>query len=113
MSDYEITVNIFVHLLNTRPSLFSGKDRITLMELIENQTNDIQSLSNAISDWCLEHPEVDEALAEFEEIGEKAPGEKKANTNIPKYELDQKNIINAIQQSSPPAKDVEKPTRNN
>ena len=113
MSDYETTVNIFVHLLNTQPSLFSGEDRITLMELINNQTNDIKSLSNAISDWCSEHPEVDEALAEFEEIVGRYPGDKQANTNIPKYEVDKKNILNEIQQSSSSAKDVEKPARNN
>ncbi len=107
------TVNIFVHLLNTQPSLFSGEDRITLMELINNQTDDIKSLSNAISEWCSEHPEVDKFLAKFEEkIGERGPGKTRANTNIPKYELDKKHIINAIQQSSSSAKEVEKPTRN-
>ncbi|ODG99711.1 hypothetical protein A4S05_36945 [Nostoc sp. KVJ20] len=113
MSDHETTVNIFVHLLNTQPSLFSEEDRITLMELIQNQADDIQFLSNAISDWLSEHDEVDEVLAKFEEIGTKAPGDKQANTNIPKYELDKKNILNEIQQSSSSPKDVEKPTRNN
>ena len=113
MSDYETTVNIFVHLLNTQPSVFSGEDRIALVELINNQTDDIKSLSNAISDWCSKHPEVDEALAEFEKIGVRAPGDKQANTNIPKYELDKKNILNEIQQSSSSAKNSEKPTRNN
>jgi hypothetical protein len=109
MSDYETTVNIFIHLLKTQPSLFSEEDRITITELI-NQHNDIKSLSNAISDWLLEHPEVDTALGEFEEIGTKAPGDKQANTNIPKYELDKKNILNAIQQSSSSAKETKKPT---
>ncbi|MBW4676201.1 MAG: hypothetical protein KME52_19940 [Desmonostoc geniculatum HA4340-LM1] len=110
MSDHETTVNIFVHLLNTQPSLFSGEDRITLMELIQNQADDIQSLSNAISDWLSEHLEVEEALVEFEEIGTKAPGDKQANTNIPKYEIDKKNILNEIQQSLSSAKETKKPT---
>ncbi|MEH2193802.1 MAG: hypothetical protein V7K98_14360 [Nostoc sp.] len=110
MSDYETTVNIFIHLLKTQPSLFSGEDRITLMELINNQPDDVKSLSNAISDWLSEHPEVDEALAEFEEIGTKAPGDKKANINIPKYELDKKNILNEIQQSSSSSQETKKPT---
>jgi predicted oxidoreductase len=114
MSDYEMTVNIFVHLLTTQSSLFSQEDRAELMQLIDEQSDEIQSLSNAISHWLSEHPEVDKALAEFEpKVGEKAPGQKQANHNIPRYELDQKHIINAIQQSSPSAKDVEKPTRNN
>lgn len=113
MSDYEITINIFIHLLTSQSSLFSKKDRDELIQLIETQPDEIESLSNAISEWCSEHPEVDEALAGIEELTERAPGEKRANTNIPKYELDKKNMINAIQQSSSSAKDVEKPTRNN
>ncbi|BAZ25040.1 hypothetical protein NIES4073_59440 [Kalymmatonema gypsitolerans NIES-4073] len=113
MSDHEITVNIFVHLLTTQPSLLSKEDRDELIKLIDKQPDEIQSLSNAISDWLSEHPKVDEAFAEFEELTERAPGEKRANTNIPKYELDKKNIINAIQQSSSSAKNVEKPSRNN
>ncbi|MDM9582938.1 hypothetical protein [Nostoc sp. GT001] len=109
MSDYEITVNIFIHLLKTQSSLFS-EDRITLIKLINNQTDDIKSLSDAISYWLSEHPEVEKALAEFEEIGTRAPGDKQANTNIPKYELDKKNILNEIQQSSSSAKETKKPT---
>ena len=112
MSDHEINVNIFIHLLTTQSSLFSKEDRDELIKLIDKQPDEIQSLSNAISDWCSEHPEVDEALAEFEEIGEKAPGKTRTNTNIPKYELDKKHIINAIQQSSSSAKEIEKPTGN-
>lgn len=113
MSDYETIVNIFIHLLKNQPSLFSEEDRTTLTKLIHDTADDIQSLSNAISDWCAEHPEVDKALAEFEEVGEKAPGQKQANKDIPKYELDKKNILNEIAQSSSSAKDVEKPTRKN
>ncbi|WP_414585231.1 hypothetical protein [Scytonema sp. PCC 10023] len=113
MSDYESSVNIFIHVLTTQPSLFSKEDRDELIQLIETQPDEIESLSNTISDWCSEHPEVDEALAEIEELTERAPGEKRANTNIPKYELDKKHILNSIQQSSSSAKEVEKPTRNN
>jgi hypothetical protein len=106
MSTYEMTINIFVHLLKTQSLLFSQEDRDELVRLIDKQPDEIQSLSNAISDWLSEHPQVDEALGEFESIGEKAPGTKQANINIPKYELDKKHIINAIQQSSPSAKEV-------
>lgn len=112
MSDYEMTVKIFVDLLTTQSSLFSQEDRDELVKLIDKQPDEIQSLSNAISDWLSEHPEVDEALAKFEPIRRKAPGDKQANPNIPKYELDKKNILNAIQQSSSSAKDAEKPTSN-
>lgn len=102
---YEKTVNNFVHLLKTQSSLFSQENRDELIELIGKQPDEIQSFSNAISDWCGKHPEVDKALGEFESIGEKAPGSERTNKNIPKYELDKKNIINAIQQSSSSAKE--------
>jgi hypothetical protein len=113
MSDYKTTVNIFVHLLKTQPSLFSGDERTALIELIDSQTDDIESLSNAISDWLLEHHEVDDALAELEEIEKRAPGKEKANKNIPQYELDKKNLLNEIQQSSSSAKKTEKQNPSN
>jgi hypothetical protein len=114
MSDYEMTVNIFVHLLTTQSSLFSQEDRAELIQLIDEQSDEIQSLSNAISGWLSEHSEVDNALAEFEsKVVEKSPGEKQANQDIPRYKLDKEHIINAIQQSSPSAKDGENTTRNN
>ncbi len=110
MSDYEILVNNFVHLLKNQPSLFSEEDRITLIELIKNQADDIESLSNAISSWCEEHPKVDEALAEYEEIKEKAPGEAGKNIDIPKYQLDKEHIITTIEQGSSSAEEKDKPT---
>jgi hypothetical protein len=113
MSDYKTTVNIFVHLLKTQPSLFSGDERTALIELIDSQTDDIESLSNAISDWLLKHREVDDALAELEEIEKRAPGKEKANKNIPQYELDKKNLLNEIQQSSSSAKKTEKQNPSN
>ena len=113
MSDYEITVNIFVHLLKTQPYLFSEEDRITLKELVQNQPNEIESLSNAISDWCSEHPEADEALAQLEEIAERAPGETKANTNIPKYNLDKEYVLNAVEQGELSAEETDKTTQTN
>lgn len=112
MFDCEKNVNIFVYILITKPSLFLEEDRNELIKLIDKQP-DIQSISKAISGWCLEHPEVSKALVEFKEVEMRGPGEKRVNTNIPKYELDNKNIINAIQQSSSSAKDVKKPTSNN
>lgn len=101
MSDYEVTVNNFIYLLKTQSSLFSKEEKTEVLKLVNSQSDDIQSLSNAISDWCAEHPQVDDALAELdEEIGVKAPGSTKANSNIPKYQLDKRTLLNAIQQSS-------------
>lgn len=109
MSDYEVTINNFIHLLKTQPNLFSKEENIKLIQLLNSQSDDIQSLSNAISDWCEKHPQVDDALAKLEgNVTERAPGSIKANSNIPKYELDKRTLINAIQQSSATKSDDKK-----
>lgn len=108
MSDYEVTVNNFIYLLKTQPELFSKEEKTELVQLVNSQSDDIQSLSNTISDWLEEHPQVDDALAELESITERAPGSTKANSNIPKYELDKRTLINAIQQSSATKSDDKK-----
>ena len=108
MSVHEVTVNNFIHLLKTQPELFSKEENTKLIQLLNSQSDDIQSLSNAISDWCEKHPQVDDALAELERITERAPGSTKANSNIPKYEHDKRTLINAIQQSSATESDDKK-----
>jgi len=105
MSDYEATVNNFIHLLKTQPKLFSNEDNSQLVELLNLQSDDVKSLSNTISDWLEEHPQVDDALAELEDNiqvtnSERGPGSNKLNSNIPDYQRDKKSILNAIQQSS-------------
>ncbi|WP_414619975.1 hypothetical protein [Calothrix sp. CCY 0018] len=112
MSDYEVTVNNFIHLLKTKPSLFSKEENTKLAQLLNSQSDDIQSLSNTISDWCEKHPQVDDALAELEDITQRAPGTTKVNSNIPKYELDKKTLINAIQQSCANANAKDKDKKN-
>ncbi len=109
MSEYEVTVNNFIHLLLTQPSLFSEEDRNELYQLINPLPDDIKLISNSISDWCLEHPKVDDALGELDgNVGDRAPGSKKPNPNIPAYQPNKKTLINAIVQSSPPPKENEK-----
>mgnify|MGYP001800349635 CR=1 FL=1 len=108
MSDYEATVNNFIHLLRTQPKLFSKEDNIQLIELLNSQSDDVKSLSNSISDWLEEHPQVDDALAELENnTAERGPGSRKLNSNIPKYQTDKKSLLNAIQQSSESTKEDE------
>ena len=116
MSVHETTVNNFIHLLKTHPDLLSEPDRLQLRQLIDSQSDEIKALSNAIADWCLNHPQLDDALAELEEeeVIHRVPGITKANTNIPQYKLDKRTLLNAIQQSSSSsANNVEKNTGNN
>lgn len=122
MSVYETTVNNFIHLLKTQSSLFSEPDRLQLSQLIDSQSDEIKALSNAISDWCLNHPQVDDALAQIEEeelnieeeeLNIRAPGIPRANTKIPRYKHDKKRILNVIQQSSSFDNNAEKNTSNN
>ncbi len=115
MSVYETTVNNFIHLLKTQPSLFSEPDKFKLRQLIDSQSDEIKALSNAIANWCLHHPQLDDAMAELEEEESitRFPGNTKANTNIPQYKLDKKTLLNAIQQSSSSTNKVEKDVGNN
>ena len=108
MSDYEATVNNFIHLLKTQPKLFLKEDNTQLIELLNSQSDDVKSLSNSISDWLEEHPQVDDALAELEKnTAERGPGSRKLNSNIPKYQTDKKSLLNAIQQNSESTKEDE------
>ena len=61
----------------------------------------------------VEHQQVDIALAELENnITQRAPGSIKANSNIPKYQLDKRTLLNAIQQSSATVNNDEKTDNN-
>jgi hypothetical protein len=109
MSDNQVMVNKFIHLLLTQPCLFSEEDRTKLDQLINSVSDDIETLSNSIADWCLERPKVANALGKLENnVRQRAPGTEKANPNIPKYPTDKKTLLNAIQQSSSPPKKGEK-----
>lgn len=111
---------VFVELLKTQPSLFSQENFSDLEQLISPMPDDIEKISIAIAGWCQKHPNIlNSQLELFKKYSnnldrnDKAPGSTNANHNIPKYELDKKNIINAIQQSSSSAKEREKPNPNN
>ncbi|MEH1805975.1 hypothetical protein [Nostoc sp.] len=114
MSLHKTTINNFMHLLITQPLLFSEKDKLELHQLIDIQSDDIKSLSNAISNWCSNHHQIDDILADLEEQHpkSKAPGLDKANSNIPEYQTDKRTLLNNIQQSSPSPKNSEKKTGN-
>ncbi len=107
----------FMELLATHPSLFSPQNFVELEELIYSTPDDMEQMSTVIASWYQEYPNILKSQLEILkkyatnlDSNHKSPGDKKANTNIPKYELDKKNIINAIQQSSSSAKEEKKPT---
>ncbi len=114
MSLYKTTINNFIHLLITQSLLFSEQDKLELDQLIANQPDDIKSLSNAISNWCSTHHQIDDSLADLEELhpNSKAPGLDKANYNIPEYQTDKRTLLNSIQQSSYSHKNRGKKTGN-
>jgi hypothetical protein len=114
MSLHKTTINNFIYLLTTQPLLFSEQDKLELHQLIANQSDDIKSLSNAILNWCSNHHQIDDALADLEEPHpkSKAPGIDKANSNIPEYQTDKRTLLNVIQQSSSAHKNSEQKTGN-
>ena len=102
MSPYKETLNIFVHLLENYPELFTATDKLELEKLLADQPNEEKAIANTISAWLENHPDIDDAIAEFESgsRSSKGPGIKKANPNISNYQVDKKSIINAVQKSS-------------
>ncbi len=95
-------VDAFIELLTEQRSLFTLEDLAELEELVAPLPDDIEVLSNVISEWCEEHPEIDEAQLKLlpDNSGERAPGSKEGNVKTPNYELNKQTLQNAIQQSS-------------
>ncbi len=95
-------VDAFIELLTEQRSLFTPEDLAELEELVAPLPDDIEVLSNVISEWCEEHPEIDEAQLKLlpDNSGERAPGSKEGKVKTPNYELNKQTLQNAIQQSS-------------
>lgn len=58
MSFYEQIVSAFIKLLNTQPLLFSVDELDKLIKQVTSLEDDIEKISEFISDWCEKHPEV-------------------------------------------------------
>ena len=102
MSFSKQNVDAFIELLTAQRSLFTSDDLAELEELVAPLPDDIETLSNVISEWCEKHPEIDEAQLKLlpSKSGEKEPGSKEGKVKTPDYELNKQTLQNAIQQSS-------------
>lgn len=102
MSFSEQNVAAFIELLTRQRSLFTPEDLAELEQVVAPLPDDIEELSKAISEWCEEHPEVDEAQLKLlpDNSGEKAPGSKEGKVKPPNDALNKQILKNAIQQSS-------------
>ncbi|HBB36216.1 MAG TPA: hypothetical protein DDZ80_15690 [Cyanobacteria bacterium UBA8803] len=98
----EQNVDAFIELLTEQRSLFSSEDFAELEELVAPLPDDIEELSNAISEWCEQHPEIDEAQLKLipDNSETRVPGSKESKVKTPNYELNKQTLLNAIQQSS-------------
>jgi hypothetical protein len=103
MSFPEQNVAAFIELLARQRSLFSPENLAELEQLVLPLPDDIEELSKAISEWCEQHSEIDEAQLKLlpNHSAEKAPGSKEGNVPKPKNELNKAILLDAIQQSSP------------
>jgi hypothetical protein len=103
MSFPEQNVAAFIELLARQRSLFSSENLAELEQLVLPLPDDIKELSKAISEWCEQHSEIDEAQLELlpNHSAEKTPGSKEGNVPKPKNELNKAILLDAIQQSSP------------
>jgi predicted transposase/invertase (TIGR01784 family) len=102
MSFSEQNVAAFIELLTRQRSLFTPEDLAELEQVVAPLPDDIEALSKVISEWCEEHPEVDEAQLKLlpDNSGEKAPGSKEGKVKPPNDALNKQILKNAIQQSS-------------
>lgn len=102
MSFSEQNVDAFIELLTEQRSLFTSEDLAELEELVAPLSDDIEALSNVISEWCEKHPEIDEAHLKLipNNSAERTPGSKEGKVKNPDYELNKQTLQNAIQQSS-------------
>ncbi|NET62796.1 MAG: hypothetical protein F6K47_43915 [Symploca sp. SIO2E6] len=60
----EDRLEAFIALIREQPTIFSAENRFDLDQQLDTFPEDIESLSNAISNWCLEHPDIFMALRE-------------------------------------------------
>jgi predicted transposase/invertase (TIGR01784 family) len=102
MSFSEHNVDAFIELLIHQRSLFKSEDLAELEQLVSPLPDDIEELSKAISSWCKQHPEINEAQLKLlpNHSGEKAPGSQEGNVPKSKEQLNKLILLNAIQQSS-------------
>ena len=102
LSSSEQYLAAFIELLTCQRSLFSAENLAELEQLVTRLPDDIEELSKAISSWCKQHPEINEAQLKLlpNHSGEKAPRSQEGNVLKPKEQLNKLILLNAIQQSS-------------
>jgi len=55
-------ITAFIHLIEHQPSVILDENRIDLQQKIDKFPEDVASLSDAILDWCMKHPNIYKAL---------------------------------------------------
>ncbi|NET06011.1 MAG: hypothetical protein F6K16_15180 [Symploca sp. SIO2B6] len=57
-------IEAFIALIKHQPSVFLDENRVDLEQQIDKFPEDVESLSEAIYAWCLEHPDILIALSD-------------------------------------------------
>ncbi|NEO81232.1 hypothetical protein [Moorena sp. SIO4G3] len=101
----EHRIKAFIDLIKDQPSVFLPENRIDLEQQIDKFPEDVESLSEAISAWCLEHPDILIALSDkpdsmFGSTPRKQMGPGESNPK-PKPEDYKTNIKNQMRESFP------------
>ncbi|NER96786.1 MAG: hypothetical protein F6J86_23550 [Symploca sp. SIO1B1] len=58
----ENRIKAFIELIESQASIFSPENRVDLDQQLDTFPEDVESLSNAITDWCLKYIHIDLAL---------------------------------------------------
>ncbi|NEP22756.1 hypothetical protein [Moorena sp. SIO3I6] len=101
-------IEAFIDLIKYQPSIFLEENRIDLKQQIEKFPEDVEALSNAISSWCLKHPNIFTALRDkldsLDSMLGSIPGEQKgpAESNPKPKPEDYKPLLkNQVRESFP------------
>ncbi|MFY7806513.1 MAG: hypothetical protein ACOVQ7_24130 [Limnoraphis robusta] len=102
MSFSEKNIYTFIELLTQQRSIFSSEQLDELNQLVEPLSDDVDTLSDAISEWSEKYPEIEEAQSKLMDIkpSDLAPGSGEGNVPELNYDLNKKTFKNAIQQGS-------------
>jgi hypothetical protein len=102
LSPYEQNILDFVYVLEQQPNLLTPEDRLSLEELLTISPDDVEQISNDITIWYENHPDIEAAIFELPiNFLSRGPGGRQAKiTPREAKEL----IENAVRRSKPPTK---------
>ncbi|NEQ70809.1 MAG: hypothetical protein F6K21_36035 [Symploca sp. SIO2D2] len=113
----ENRIKAFIELIESQASIFSAENRVDLDQQLDKFPEDVESLSNAITAWCLQYLHIDLALNQkLDASDDSMPGILRSITETirePQKEDFKKLIKNQMRKSFPETTTETKPSDSN